>query len=1093
MDAYPHLHVHSYYTLLGATPSPEALARRAAADGLTHLALTDTNALYGAVVFDRACRAAGVQPIVGMTVTVAWPGDLDARPPGVSSGAGSSAEPGRLILLARNSEGYRSLCQLSSLIQGDPDRDALAQRGLSMADLRTNANGLLCITGGRRGFVYRCMRAGMEEVAHRFIGKLCGVFGPQVTYVGLELQPGASRRGPTDADVAAQLVRKASILGVRTVATQPVFTLDSNDKPRLRLLAAIDRNCPLGEVPPEGLPDGADPSVAVHWLDPEAMAMRFAGFPDALARTHEVAELCTPPAGSVLPTGALMWPTLDLPGEQTSADALRDRATEGCNRRFGWPLPPAVRQRLDRELSAITGHGYDPLFLVVADIVRYAREHDIPVSTRGSVANSLVAYALAITTVDPMAHDLLFERFLNPGRADPPDIDLDFCSRRRDEVQTYVRRTYGEDRVALVGAMSTLQLRSAARETAKAYGIEDDEVQQILEAMPRRFYGPRYREAPDIEDIAAALPTSRLQEVARAAYGIAGFPHHLSIHACGLVITPGPLTDLVPVQMAPKGFLTTQYDHGDCEAIGLPKLDLLGIRALTVLADTAEEVRLREPAFRLEDVPLDDLQTAELLMRGDTIGVFQCDSVGARRTLRKLRVRTVQDLAVANAFFKPGPAMGGQADTFVRRYRGEIPTHYLHPALEPILSRTKGVLIFQEQVLRMATEIAGLSWAQADHIRRGMSKMRPAEMHTLQTEFVMGCQRDGGPGLSEQQAEQLWAQVSAFSGYGFNQGHATAYADVSYRSTYVKAHYPAEFFLARLRNYGGYHHPAIYMAEAMRLGIDVRLPHVNQSFASVVLRWEADDSTLRSLRWREGGQGSLNPLACCVPGQASRGPEAIPILWLGLRLIRDLRRQAVASIVRARRDGPFVSLRDLLVRADLQAKEIAHLIQAGALDGLGANRPAMLAEAEMMVRAGTVHQMAFDFATGYAPPASQAQRLAWERHLVGYPLAVLHPWLTDLVARTAGSIPVHALGSSRGTVTVAGVRLPGWHRGGYAIWDGADWTWAEIGEGARSPRTWDPVLFRGHWQSDRWGIGRFVVQTWDPVPRNSAQGASEAP
>ncbi len=1081
MDAYTHLHLHSYYTLLGATPSPEALAHRAAADGLTHLALTDTNTLYGAVAFDRACRAAGVQPILGMAITVAWPDDLETPPPSVSPEAGLAAEPGRLILLARNNQGYRSLCRLSSLIQGGLNRDGLAQQGLSMADLRVNADGLLCITGGRHGFVYRSMRSGMEEVAHRFIGKLCGIFGPEVTFIGLELQPGARGSGPPDARIAAQLVRKASILGVRTVATQPIYTLEPDDRSRLRLLAAIDANCRLDEVPPGALPDGGDLGVTVHWLDPEAMGVRFADFPDALGQAQEIADLCTPPVGSVLPTGALMWPTLDLPEEQAPADALRDLAAEGCERRYGRPLPPEVRQRLDRELTVITSHGYDPLFLVVADIVGYARAQDIPVSTRGSVANSLVAYALAITTVDPIEHGLLFERFLNPGRADPPDIDLDFCSRRRDEVQAYVRRTYGEDRVALVGAMSTLQLRSAARETAKAYAMEENEVQQILQALPRRFYGPRYREAPNVEDVIAALPTSRLQEVARAAFGIAGFPHHLSIHACGLVITPGPLTDLVPVQMAPKGFLTTQYDHGDCEAIGLPKLDLLGIRALTVLADTAEEVRLREPAFRLEDIPPDDLQTAELLMHGDTIGVFQCDSVGARRTLRKLRVRTVQDLAVANAFFKPGPAMGGQADVFVRRYRGEIPTHYLHPALEPILSRTKGVLIFQEQVLRVATEIAGLSWAQADHIRRGMSKMHPEEMHTLRTEFVKGCRREGGPGFSAQQAEQLWEQISAFSGYGFNQGHATAYADVSYRSTYVKAHYPAEFFLARLRNYGGYHHPAIYMAEAIRLGIEVRLPHVNHSFAGVVLRWEGDVPTPRRLP--EPLHDQAEP--------TSQDPQSLPILWLGLRLVRDLRRRAVASIVRARRDGPFVSLRDLLVRADLQAKEITHLIQAGALDGLGANRPAMLAEAEMMVRAGTVHQMAFDFATGYAPPATQAQRLAWERHLVGYPLTVLRPWLTDLAARTAGSIPVHALGSSRGTVTVAGVRLPGWHRGGYAIWDGADWTWAEIGEGARSPRTWDPVLFRGHWQSDRWGMGRFVVQTWDALTQRSAQGPSE--
>ncbi len=245
----------------------------------------------------------------------------------------------------------------------------------------------------------------------------------------------------------------------------------------------------------------------------------------------------------------------------------------------------------------IAHHGYDPLFLVVADVVGYAREQEIPVSTRGSVANSLVAYALGITTVDPIAHGLLFERFLNPGRTDPPDIDLDFCSRRRDVIQDYIRQTYGADHVALVGAMSTLQLRSAAREAAKAYGLSPSEVEVVLEAVPERFYEPRYREAPDVESAVASVSDPRLREVIRAAYAIAHFPHHLSIHACGMVITPGPLTDLVPVQMAPKGFLTTQYDHGDCEAVGLPKLDLLGIRALTVLADAAEEVRRREPGF----------------------------------------------------------------------------------------------------------------------------------------------------------------------------------------------------------------------------------------------------------------------------------------------------------------------------------------------------------------------------------------------------------------------------------------------------------------------------------------------------------------
>ena len=1059
MSTVVHLAAHSYFSLLGASASPEALATRAAADGMAHLALADTHALYGAVTFDRACRAVGVQPILGMTVSVAWPDDLALPAEPSPAGENLLNAPARLVLLARNAAGYRSLCALSSHIQGAPDREERARRGLPLSALREHAAGLICLTGGRRDLVYRCIRAGHEQLAHRFLGKLCGIYEPENTVIGLELQPDAHGDGPADVAVATELAQKADFLGIATVALQPVYTLEPDDRARLQLLAAIHHNCSIDAVPPEALPDGGDPGVSVHWLSPDTLAERFVAFPGALANTTTIAARCAAETASVLPSGRLMWPSLDLPPGETPATALANRATAGCETRYGAPMPQAVNDRLSHELGVITHHGYDPLFLVVADVVGYAREQEIPVSTRGSVANSLVAYALGITTVDPIAHDLLFERFLNPGRTDPPDIDLDFCSRRRDEVQDYVRRTYGADRVALVGAMSTLQLRSAAREAAKAYGLSPSEVEAVLEAVPERFYGPRHREAPDVEAAVASVSNPRLREVIRPAYAIAHFPHHLSIHACGMVITPGPLTDLVPVQMAPKGYLTTQYDHGDCEAVGLPKLDLLGIRALTVLADAAEEVRLREPGFRLSDIPTDDPQTADRIMAGDTIGCFQIDSVGARRTLRKLKARTIQDLAVANAFFKPGPATGGQADVFVRRYRGEAPTHYQHPALEPILARTKGVLIFQEQVLEVATQIAGLSWTQADHVRRGMSKMRPEEMHRLEEAFVAGCQRPGGAGLSQQQAEQLWQQVSAFSGYGFNQGHATAYADVSYRSAYMKAHYPAEFFFARLRNFGGYHHPAVYMAEAIRLGIDVRIPHVNHSFVSVVLRWEAVPSG---------------------PGDRRSGQEAQghPTLWLGLRLIRDLRRQAIAGIVRARRDGPFADLRDLLVRVGLQDKEVTHLIQAGALDGLGPNRPSMLVEAETLARAGTARQMAFDFAAGYAAPAPRSQHLAWERRLVGYPLEALRPWLAEL--RTRPSItPLASLGRARGGVTVAGVRLPGWHRRGYAIWDGDSWQWTEVDPGQKAPPSWDPVLFHGHWQVDRWGMGRFIVQRWE--------------
>jgi DNA polymerase III alpha subunit len=393
-----------------------------------------------------------------------------------------------------------------------------------------------------------------------------------------------------------------------------------------------------------------------------------------------------------------------------------------------------------------------------------------------------------------------------------------------------------------------------------------------------------------------------------------GQPDHLSVHPGGVVITPGPLTDYVPIQMSPKGFFVTQYEHGDVARLGLPKIDLLGIRALTVLADSAELVRrFHDPSFRVENVPMDDPRTGQLLAGGDTIGVFQCESEGAQATLRKLQASTVRDLVVANAFFKPGPATGGMAAAFVRRYRGEEPISYLHPSLAGILGPTQGVLLFQEQVLRVATELAGLSWKQADQLRKGMSHFGAEQMAALRETFVAGCMRRPpvGPGLSASQAAMLWEQVVAFAGYGFNQGHATAYADVSYRSAYVKCHWPAAFLSARLADRGGFHHPAVYVAEARRLGITVRAPHINHSDMDFAYEPAGSNGTL----------------------------------WMGLGQVRELTRNTVEQVMAERARRPFSGVQDMAARVALRRQEAIHLIQSGALDGLGRDRRALLAEA----------------------------------------------------------------------------------------------------------------------------------------------------
>ncbi len=1011
------LRVHSYFSLLTGVNSPAELVARAQMDALSHLALTDLDAMYGTVAFAQACRAAQIVPITGLAVRL----------------AGHAQAPNEAVLLAKDAAGYRSLTQVSSQLQTRPNRTAQLS-GLDWPTLEANRAGLICIGGGRRSHVEQALRQGDRAEAARLTGHFAGIFG-DAFYLALEVHEDA------DHEVAAAVNELADRFGVGIVALPPVYCLDPSEQSRMPLLAAIDLNCLLADVPPARLPDGDSPDVALHWPDAATIARCYGAYPAALAATRSIAAQCQ----DALPDGRPIWPAPALPPGRDANQQLATLAEQGLAERSGGDLLPAhVRRRLDEELAAIASHDFAPLFLVVADLVRFARSQGIPVSTRGSVANSLVAYATDITTVDPITHDLLFERFLNPARTSLPDIDLDFCSRRRDEVLSYVRSTYGAKRMALVATISTLQPKSALRETAKAYGVDEATITKLVKRLPGRWHpDPERRQRLDAEAFIAATTDTDLRAMVEAAFAIVGLPHHLSIHPGGVVIAPGPLTDYAPVQMTPKGFLITQYAHGDVETIGLPKIDLLGIRALTVLADAAALVRRDHAAdFALEQIPVDDPGTGVLLATGETIGVFQCESSGAQRTLRQLGAQSVQDLAVANAFFKPGPATGGMAGAFVRRYRGEESVHYLHPSLEPILAETKGVLIFQEQVLRIAVEVAGLTWEDADHLRRGMSKFLPREMDGIRARFIAGCLRPApvGPAFVRQQADTLWQQVAAFAGYGFNKGHATAYADVSYRSAYLKSHWPAAFLCARLADRGGFHHPAIYMAEARRLGIAIRSPHINHSARRFSLAWEGDQA----------------------------------VLWMGLGEVRSLRRSSVAEIVAARHQSAFVDLPDLRRRVDLQAREIENLIRCGALDGLSASRAELLVQADEQRRAGNSAQLAFDFARRDVEPESIAERLAWETHVLGMPVSASP--LAQLAAEQRRPTLADARTEPGRLLTLWGVRLPGWTGGkGFFLSDGTTFALAALHEGQRTPKPWLPLQVRGRWIADDWSGGRFLI------------------
>jgi DNA polymerase-3 subunit alpha len=1033
--SFTHLNVHSHYTLMGSTASIPALVERAVADGLTHLALTDTHALYGAVQFAQACEQAGLQPLIGMSIQVALPTDNPAH----------STKPwGKLVLLAMEPSGYTSLCRLSSAIQLQFVASAPEAVAVPWELLAVHKDGLLAIEGGREGWLESLVRQGDSQAVSKYLGRLTGLFGEAFS-IGLEVQPA------TDEMVTREVLDLSSRFGALAVPMMPVYCMVENDRPRLRLMAAIQHNTRLQEVPASTVPGSDDPGITVHWLAPEAMAERYKFYAGSLADMSSILQACE---RRVLPSGKAIWPAIELPQGQTPIEALRAKAKEGLKALYVPHDFAAAEARLEHELNLIGAGGFAPLFLLVADIARRARETGIPINTRGSVANSLTAYAIGITNVDPLEHELLFERFLNPERADLPDIDLDFCSRRRDELLDYLRETYGEDHVAMVATIQTMQPRSAVRETAKAYGYDEAAIKRLTKGIARWWHpDPRRRGRRGVETAVEEARNPVDRRILQAAQGIVGQPRHLSVHPGGVVITPGPLTDVVPVQPAPKGILITQYPHEDVEAIGLPKVDLLGIRALSVISRSVDRVRASiDPTFDLDAIPMDDPVTGDLLERGETIGVFQCESEGAQTTLRKLRARTVKDLAVANAFFKPGPATGGMAGAFVRRYRGEEAVDFLHPALEPILRSTQGVLLFQEQILRVATEVAGMAWEDANQLRRGMTKFRPEQMEALRERFIRGCRRrpPDGPGFSETEANTLWEQVHAFAGYGFNKGHATSYAAVSYRMAYLKGHFPAAFVCARLSEQGGYHHPAVYIAEALRLGIEVRPPHVNHSGTRFQLAIE--------------DQGALRQ----------------PVLWMGLNQVRDLRRTSIQRLLKARVEGSFTGVADLARRVPLQARELAHLVQCGALDGLIHHRAAGLVEAEGLERGGSHLQRSFDFLKeepGAVEKETARQRLEWERHVLGMPVSV-HP-LEAIPEPAPGGIPLQQVADQPGKkVITLGARLPGWSRGrSFFLSDPEFFLPARLPKESpiTLPPAWAPLRVEGAWREDAWGGGWFEL------------------
>jgi DNA-directed DNA polymerase III PolC len=864
-----HLHTHSYYSFLDGIPSPQQLVQAAVGNKMPALALTDHHGLTGAIEFVDDCHQAGIKPILGLELTVVH-----------------RLGKGNLVLLAKGRDGWASLCRLSSAAQTAPHRDPT--QGISFDQLDTNTKGLICLSGGKGGLLSQLVARGQPQAGIDFLSDLNVLFSEDL-YIELQIQRPADKRS---VEALAALAQDA---GFPLVATNNVHYLSDSDTPLQRTLSAMRLNCTLSQLPPE-----AQAPAGCTFTSVEEMKERFADYPEAIANTMEIADRCN----LELPLDQKHYPAIALPSGKSAMDILRQRARRGAKGRYG-QMTATIEDRLEHELAIIAELDYAPIFLIMAEIIDYARQEQVPTASRGSAGSSLVAHCLGITTPDPIALNLYFERFLNPSRKSPPDIDTDLCSRRRHKVIQHVYDRYGEDRVAMVATINRFRRRSALREVAKVHGLEAKTIKVLTARLPYRSWGPRGRSQDNQDDPYRDLVKQypAYDKIFQQAAAILNFPRHLSVHPGGVVIAPGHINDLLPTHLASKGVIITQMDLEAVERMGLVKIDLLGTRGLSVLGDVAEKVHqwhlsdYDHSLDVLDAIPEDDPETAEVIRSAETIGCFGIESPGMRATLKEIDAHTPEDIMIALALYRPGPLKGGLKDAFVRRHLGLEPVEHLHPALSELLHPTHGVILYQEQVLRIASQLAGLSLAEADILRRAMSHFDPGKrMKTLREQFITGAEQKSG--VPAETGAQIWDLMAAFAGYGFPKAHAASYAEVAWRSTWCKVHYPAAFMAAVLANGGGYYRQRVYLNETRRMGITLKPPHINHA-----------DHRFRVAY-----------------------PQGIPTLYMGLNQVKGLTFRTQKRIISGR---PFSSLDDFLTRVDPRRDEAESLIKVGALGGLG--------------------------------------------------------------------------------------------------------------------------------------------------------------
>ncbi len=896
MGEFVHLHLHSEYSLLDGACRIKDIPKRAKECGHTAVALTDHGVLYGVPAFLTACKKEGIKGIVGCEVYVAPKSRFDK-----SSGNG---QPYHLVLLCENEIGYKNLLKM---VSASYTEGFYSKPRVDIELLRRYHEGLIALSACLAGRVSRMLTAGDYDMAREAALEYADIFGKDNFYIEIQNHGIEEQK-----QILPELVRLAKECDLPLVATNDCHYLRRRDADTQAILMCIQMN----RVITDGRPMGFE-TDEFYYKDSDEMKLLFSKYEGAIENTVKIAERCN---FEIEDTGVVL-PKYPVPNGKEASEYLRALVLEGLAKReangtvsYGEHTKEEYLQRIDYELSVIGNMGYSDYFLIVWDYVAFARSRGIPVGPgRGSGAGSLVAYLLYITDIDPIVFDLLFERFLNPERVSMPDIDMDFCYNRRDEVIEYVKEKYGSDHVSQIATFGTLAAKAAIRDTGRAMGMSYSEVDAVATKIPRVFgitledslLDPDFKEKYDESDENRTLIDT--------AMALEGMPRNVSIHAAGIVITDRPLSEYVPIALS-NGVPITQYDMDAVAGLGLLKFDFLALRYLTIINDAAMQIKESIPSFDIEKIPLDDKETYDLISTGMTEGIFQLESAGMRQFLSQMKPRDLEDIIIAISLYRPGPMDSIPHYLECRDNPDRI--EYPLPMLEDILRSTSGVVVYQEQVMSIFRRVAGYSFGHADIVRRAMSKKKHDVLEAERGAFLEGARERGVDLMS---AEKLFDDMISFANYAFNKSHAAAYSIISYRTAYLKTHYPKEYFAALLTSVlGNMPKIAEYISDCAKLGIGVLPPDINKS----EMYFHVSENNIR----------------------------------FGLLAIKNVGESFVANAIRERKRRPFSSFDDFVDRMseyDMNKRQVESLIKSGAMDRLGKRRSQLLASYETIIDGAT--------------------------------------------------------------------------------------------------------------------------------------------